>query len=118
MLRLAAAAPLLLCACLTTTGVVGGSSSSSSSSGDAADAGADAGPGGDRIELGALCRELRSGYRRAIVRTFNQCGAAYTDDDIERADPAVFDGAEDALSQAQAELPGVSCDQFGNLRVY
>ncbi len=96
-----------------------GESTSSSSSSSSGQTGMDAGPTGSSIEMGALCSTLRDGFRGALLRTVNRCGAGFVDEDLERLTPSVFEGEQaTALSQVQGQLPAVTCDQFSNLRIY
>ncbi|MEW5851345.1 MAG: hypothetical protein AB2A00_21330 [Myxococcota bacterium] len=127
VLRLALPTLLLLAACPTDPGPSpgtgstssggGGGSTSSGGSGSSTSSGGSS--SGQQIELGALCRELRDGYRRAVLRTVNRCGAAYLDEDLERLRPVGWDPhVSSTISTAQSNLLAATCDQFGNLRVY
>jgi hypothetical protein len=111
--------PVVLCVACPVPGTGGSTSSSSGNASSSSGGGRDAGPHEARIELGALCRELRAGFRASLLRTVNQCGAAYVDQDLELIDTSIFDVSVAAsLSQVQSQLPAASCDQFGNLRIY
>ncbi|MBI5497316.1 MAG: hypothetical protein HY904_20040 [Deltaproteobacteria bacterium] len=110
-----ACAALLLTACPEPP--ADGGSSSSGSGG--ASSSSSTGGGAERVELGALCRELRDGFRGALLRTVNRCGGAYIDEDLERLDVLAWPSPEsDTLLLAQGQLPAAVCDQFGSLRVY
>src|SRR5688572_412222 len=80
----------------TTSG--GGETTSSSSTSSTSSGGS-----GSNIELGALCRELRDGYTRAVLRTVNRCGAAFTLEDLPRMTTRMFSYEEGyAVSNAAA----------------